>query len=89
MKPTKQERKEIYQLAKRMTESTQTYGLCLCLYTAHRLKTKRFMYFGGITMYFPEFALFKPNGVNPEELWFENDFERLIVLDLCIEMLKS
>lgn len=88
MKPTKQERKEIYQLAKRIVESTKSYGLCLSLYNAYKLKTNRHMYFGDVLAYFAEFAMFKPEGVNPEELWFENDFERLIVLDLCIEMLN-
>ena len=38
---------------------------------------------------FPEFGLFEPEYFMFDDLWFENDHERLVVLEFCILMLEQ
>lgn len=95
---TKQERLIAYKLARNSIENINNNdGLCWAL--AAQIQAKVILLFGkGICDFicdtYPEFALFKPE---PDTLWWfnqptegmnESRIARLIILDLCIEILS-
>jgi len=65
------------------------FGACLVIHDAVRKLFNKLVPISRVSESFPEFDLFKPEDVMYDDLWFENDHERLIVLEFCILMLKK
>ncbi len=63
-------------------------GACMVIQHAVLILYGKLINIYKIPKAFPEFGLFKPEDAMFDDLWFENDHERLIALRLCILMLK-
>jgi hypothetical protein len=89
---TKKERKKIYKEAIKMYQKDFWYkeeGTCIVLHHAVRKLFGTHISISEIPDYFLEFKLFKPEDAMFDDLWFENDHERLVVLEFCILMLEQ
>jgi hypothetical protein len=64
-------------------------GTCIVLHHAVRKLFGTHISISEIPDYFLEFKLFKPEDAMFDDLWFENDHERLVVLEFCILMLEQ
>ena len=65
------------------------FGACLVIHDAVRKLFLKPVPISRVFESFPEFGLFKPEDAMYDDLWFEDDHERLIVLEFCILMLKN